>query len=434
MKKLVLSTYWILVTTLALAQQYPIEPTFEKVKNDFKAHVAKGWATFLTEGLKVPPAMHSKVELIPATKEMGFYAITGYFSSDDVWKARLGKGYKDLYFQNIAVHLPKEIHGVEYYFTYNVNYSRLTKEYEPLNNWVFSYTEEAASPIAKGVTLPNIAKRKEILLDYFKNNYKSLETAESVFSNWIKIEDFIVNEKYTRVNGILQWSWNAVINYENLNGEEIDVEYVRYDFNVNYNPKTGTYTPVGIYYSRNDVTSDESPNKRSYAPEKPMVVGNLFENGFDAIYQKYAPKTEKKTDQKFFDQQIMTFDALIKTATIHSIPNIDSYFADATVLEELKTLLKSWEQNTSWSTGPVPQDIHVWEVTEALYQPIVKYDQNILKPYGGNVTYTLSFKYVSSNKKGKNANLGENTETKQLNFIWEYQSDGTFKITKLENY
>lgn len=323
-------------------QKLPVKPTFtevlsiletdEEVKQSFKNNNI--------------PFSQIKFEQVNPNEYIDSIIYKGKFVRNTISNDRSSILSDALKYHVIAA-IPKEIYGASYRIPFDVVFHRLEKngsKYTHYKEWKYSYTKPSLNYVITPLDVPQITdgKKIEMTVNHIRNNFeiaKATLTANKI-GDIIKIESLNVFPRYysyEKAGGLnhFRWSIGMLVERGQKRLEEatknIKKEYLIIDFIVALN--NGEYQVLNIEKTRilnkkiKDISWEnqiDSLNFKTIKLEDPVEYGNFYDNGFDAVYKKYAPKNHLFCSKKHLNESINLFNSNIELSLLDQTRYNDS--------------------------------------------------------------------------------------------------------------
>jgi hypothetical protein len=262
----------------------------------------------------------------------------------------------------VMAEIPKDVYGASYRIPLEVVFHRLErdgKDYKFYKSWQYSYTLLETNHVVIPKDAPKISNDEKI--EKVKGFIKRLEAeggkflGAETFGNVVSVHDIKYipnNREYEKVGGINRMKWSIAFLIERgqdrmeLTTDKTQKEYIVTDINVEL--VKGKYNILGLdrvsildkyntTYSWNSVIDQVEFDPVDLA--SPVAYGNWYDNGFEAVFKKYAEKTHAPCSKKYIIDALKSFEEELKKADFNQgtfSDDLKPFFADEAVFENFK--------------------------------------------------------------------------------------------------
>jgi len=437
-------------------QNTPTKPTYNKVLSDLKKD-AELKEAFEKRGI---PFNRVKFSPVDPTKHPDKVFFDGKKATNHVYNDRssiLGDALKHF----VIAEIPKDIYGATYRIVLEAVYHRLEKlrgdNYKFYKNWEYSYTLLNTDRVVTPLDAPKLTDDDKI--NFVQNYIISKEkTGERMvnpeqFGDIVKVLEIKIipnHHPYEKAGGINKFKWNVAFLVERgedrlqLRTEKLRKEYIIMEFLAELNDakytvkgltKTTVLSSTTQEYSWEKVIDRISFDEEVLEEEKEL--GNWYDNGFEAIYQKYAEKKHAPCSIKYLSSSVDQFKEIIGTSKLKKeFPTaFATLFQEVSEAEELYS-----EMNEMIDEEITPEKID-FEMGSGKFDSSVEEAKNSSTAML-NISIKYTFKEIKEVKKRKSFiifsyNTTEKVEKEKeeqfaVQLLWSCEKDGEFKITGFE--
>lgn len=338
------------------ANVYPPTPAFEQMVKSIKTDEYNTiYQSLKSLGLDEKYHAAVKFEKLNANDKRNFFTDQTYYKTNAV-------SFNDRMDYYIVAVIPKEAYNATYRVPIKITYQRYEEidgNWMILNNWKYysfsSYIDGMVTPVDMKVV--PVAEKKKMMEDYLKLHLFDSDNKgyEFLTKKIIKINEVGVFEKNAKfgVDNSIELGkqlWRLilevdVIESKNENGiDKVLNSYVMAEFVVKYNNGKPVIEMLNRF-SDNDVSQDDvvasGMSWREYQVidlDSPKKVGNLYVNGWDAVYLKEAPFTLAPCSEEDANDKLVKLIELAKTFT----------YKDDTELNKLSAFVSSEFKLSDW--------------------------------------------------------------------------------------